>query len=135
MGIKKPQPTQGKNVKVTTTSIVSPDIKHPVFCFRYLVKGFDLEQCEEYESVALIKHLYNLSQLTWEEIKLAPRHGMGSEKIQRNSIKASIPKFITDDVDYFLALRFQGKKPFVGHRSGSVFHIIWIDNKFTLYNH
>ncbi len=60
---------------------------------------------------------------------------MGSEKIDRNSIRARIPAFITDDVNFFLALRFHGKKPFVGLRKGSVFHVLWIDNKFCVYNH
>lgn len=36
---------------------------------------------------------------------------------------------------FLLVLRILGKKPFIGHRNKFVFHILYIDNKFSVYNH
>jgi hypothetical protein len=73
--------------------------------------------------------------MSWHEIKNAPKHGLGLEKISRASIKAPIPKHITEDVEYFIALGFSAKAPMVGYRIRNVFHIVWLDSKFTLYDH
>lgn len=133
MVIRKPAPTQGKNIKVTETA--RPDINYPVFCFRYLVRGYDMADCNEAELAALLQQMGRLSLLTWQDVQLAPRHGLGSEKIARTSINAPIPGAVTEDVKAFLAFRFQGLKPFVGFRNGYVFHVLWIDNKFRVYAH
>jgi len=133
MAIKRPAPTQGKNIKVTEAT--RPDINYPVFCFRYLVRGYDMAECDENELADLIQQLGRLSLLSWQDVQLAPRHGLGSEKIARTSISAPIPGAATEDVKFFLSLRFQGKKPFVGFRNGYVFHVLWIDNRFRVYPH
>ncbi|RKZ51237.1 MAG: hypothetical protein DRR16_14980 [Candidatus Parabeggiatoa sp. nov. 3] len=75
-----------------------------------------------------------LSQLTWAEISKSSRHGLGYEKIARTSIRAPIPKHIKDDI-VFIAFRFYGKAPMVGYRTDAIFHILWIDRNFTLYEH
>ena len=76
-----------------------------------------------------------LSQLPWKELRQAPRHGLGYEKIKRHSIKSGIPLHITDDVDHFIAFRFHDKAPMVGHRQERIFYIFWIDRDFSLYDH
>lgn len=133
-----------KNPAYSTGSIVSlasesdsikSDIDYPVFCLKHLHSKHNLDSCTKEEKAALIHKMALLSQLTWDEIQLAPKHGLGAEKISRNAIKSSIPSFITKDVTHFFAFRFKGKAPFVGHRSGSVFHIVYIDRDFSLYNH
>ena len=75
-----------------------------------------------------------MSQLTWNEIRSAHRHGLGGEKIDRTAIKRPIPSHVTEDVT-FLAYRFSGMKPMVGYRLKEMFHIIWLDRDFTLYDH
>lgn len=75
-----------------------------------------------------------MSQMTWNELHIAPKHGAGSEKISRTAIKRPIPQHITEDVS-LLAFRFDGKKPMVGYRSGPTFHIVWFDRNFILYDH
>jgi hypothetical protein len=109
--------------------------KHPIFCFRYQHKDFNILDCNADEKVSLIEQMCRLSELTWEDIKLAPCHGLGAEKIYKDRLKAKCPEFITDDVQYLLAFRFQGKKPFLVHRDRFIAHVIFIDNKFTLYKH
>jgi hypothetical protein len=78
--------------------------------------------------------LWKISQLTWLEIMMASRHGLGTEKINSTSIDAVIPSHITEDVT-FLAFRFHDKAPMVGYREGEIFHIVWIDPKRKVYKH
>jgi hypothetical protein len=91
--------------------------------------------CEREEQAAFALTMHRLSQLTWQEIRNAPRHGLGTEKIVRESIRAPVPPGITEDVESFLAIRFHGKAPMVGFRSGETFHVVWLDRAFTLYPH
>lgn len=76
------------------------------------------------EKAGLADKLYRLSQLTWAEIKQQGRHKLGFEKIARGAIKAGIPSHITEDVDHFLAFRFDDLKAMVGYR---------LDRHFLLY--
>lgn len=79
--------------------------------------------------------IFRRRTLTWSEIKQAGRHGLGFEKIAKSSIKAPIPAFIKDDVDHFLAFRFNGMRPMVGFRQRDIFYVLWFDHNFTLYPH
>ncbi|WP_071883807.1 hypothetical protein [Serratia marcescens] len=110
------------------------DNSPPVFSLRYLQRDFCIERCEKNERAAFAVKLFKLSQLTWADIRQADRHGLGTEKISRDSIKAAIPEHITPDVD-FLAFRFNGKAPMVGYKLGSIFYILWLDRSFKLYEH
>ena len=124
---------QGKNFKIDTTE--KSKIDYPIFCFRHLHKDYDLNSCNDSEKKSLIEKIVTLSQLSWSEIQLSPRHGLGSEKISIGSIKPSLPAFITDDVGSLLSLRFDGKKPFIGLRIRFIFHVIYIDRNFSVYSH
>lgn len=132
--IRQPEVHSGKNIPKPQEVNIT-DYKHPIFCFRYIHHDYNLDKCDASEKVSLIEQIARLSQLTWDEIRLAPRHGMGSEKISKDEIIASKPEIVTSDVDFLLAFRFQGKKPFIGHRNKFVFHILYIDNKFSVYKH
>ena len=131
-----PKANQGRHIP---TPIIEPDNKlirnHPIFCLRYLHKDYNVESCSQSDRASLIRQMANLCQLSWDNIKLSGRHGMGSEKIKRKSIKVSIPKEITPDVEDFLALRYSGKKVFIGFRNQYIFHMIYIDSDFSVYKH
>jgi hypothetical protein len=109
--------------------------KHPVFCLKYVHKDYGVDLCDKNDKAALISQLAILGKLTWDEIQTAPRHGVGTEKIARNSIIPSIPREITKDVDTFLALRFSGRKAFIGFRTNFIFHVVYIDRNYTVYKH
>lgn len=133
---KNPTYSTGNIVSLPSEDeVVKNDIDYPIFCLKHLHSKHSLDSCTKEEKVALISKMALLSQLTWDEIQLAPKHGLGTEKISRSSIKSSVPSFITKDVTHLFAFRFKGKAPFVGHRSGSVFHIVYIDRDFSLYSH
>jgi hypothetical protein len=134
--LHQPKANQGRRIPAP---IIEPDNKlirnHPIFCLRYLHKNYNVESCSQSDRASLIRQMANLSQLSWDDIKQSGRHGMGSEKINRKSIKVSIPKEITPDVEDFLALRYSGKKVFIGFRNYYIFHMIYIDSDFSVYKH
>lgn len=113
---------------------IPPECKKPVFSFQYLDKEYCISLCEKEDKIALVDQLRILSSLTWAEIRQNGRHATGSEKIKRNSIKRPVPIHIKEDAT-FIALRFSGKKSMVGYRENEIFHVIWLDRNFTLYNH
>jgi len=132
--IKAPLLNIGGKVGLPTT-IEVPKFEHPVFCFKHLHKDHCLEQCETADKLAFIERVVKLSSLTWDTIRISQRHGFGYEKIKRTSIKPSVPNSITEDVDDFLAFRFSGKKPMLGFKTQFIFHIVYIDSKFSVYDH
>jgi hypothetical protein len=112
----------------------STDGLSPLFCLRHLADGWRISDCERDDQAAFALTAERLSRLSWQEIRSAHRHGLGSEKIPRDALKAAVPSTITEDVQ-FLALRFSGRKPMVGFRSDRIFHVVWFDPRFDLYDH
>mgnify|MGYP006325550845 CR=1 FL=1 len=131
----KPPLNQGKKFGIKEEMIEVPHYDYPIFCFKHLHRNHNLDKCDSEEKKALIEKVVVLSQMSWQQIQQAPRHGLGSEKIAISSIKPKCPPFITDDVKFLLSVRFQGKKPFLGHKDRFIFHVIFIDRDFTVYSH
>lgn len=133
--IRSPQPGNvGERIKPRESGSGSSDVLAPIFCLRHVAHGWGVDACEREDQAAFALTLQRLARLTWQQIRNAPRHGVGTEKIARTALRAGVPATITDDVD-FLALRFSGKKPMVGFRSNEVFHVVWLDRSFSLYDH
>jgi hypothetical protein len=133
--IRKPQPKQGQHIKSPSTSdIISESHEYPVFCLRFLQQNYGIRDCQDEDRIAFASKLEILSKMRWQEIYQAPRHGLGSEKIAQESIKVSLPNFLTQETN-LIALRFSGRKPMVGFREGNIFRILWLDHDFSLYDH
>lgn len=107
----------------------------PKFCLRHLHNAYCVESLPVEKRADFAMALQHRSRMTWAQIKLADRHGMGTEKIPAKRIKASIPaEFI--DSDSFLVLRYSGNLPMVGIRVQDVFHVLWIECEYgQLYDH
>jgi hypothetical protein len=67
------------------------------------------------------------------EIILGFKHGSGSEKIDRKSMKVHIPDHITEDQDSFTPVRCFGKSPMIGYVDQGVFYLVWLDRKHICY--
>jgi len=106
----------------------------PAFSFEFLQSGHCITLCDERDRLSFIDNMRILSQMTWQQIRNAPRHGLGSEKINRDSFKVKIPNWVTDDIT-FIAIRFSGLKPMVGYQSGRIFQVVWFDRDFDVYDH
>ena len=133
------EPSRETSNRISVTENVSSENyqKHcPIFSLQYLSTDskFSFDSCNKNQKVKFADTLYRLSRLTWSQILQAHRHALGTEKISRESIKSPIPQHITDDVN-FLAFRFDDKAPIVGYRGKDVFHVIWIDKSYKLYDH
>jgi hypothetical protein len=115
--------------------ITITNYQYPIFCFKHLHKDFNFDICTNEEKCEFLNQISMLSKLTWQEIQTSHKHGLGSEKINIDSIIPSTPGFITPDVKHLLALRFSGKKPFLGIRNRFILHVIYVDPKMEVYNH
>jgi hypothetical protein len=135
--IKQRKEDSGKNIKASqNSSDISPDLLPPIFSLK-IDKNYCITNCTQEEKAQFALTLHQLSQLSWRQIRQADKHGVGYEKIARSSIKCGIPDNVTEDVS-IIAFRFYGKAPMVGYRDAinrRIFHIIWLDRSFCLYNH
>lgn len=112
----------------------STETETPIFCLNNISPDYCLSKCQKDEKSSFADTLHKLSKLTWQQIKHSHKHGFGCEKIDGKSIRGKKPGSLPEDI-VFLAFRFSGKKPMVGYKDGRVFHIVWLDRNFTLYNH
>lgn len=141
--IKKPKvnPKTGKiSPPAETISKMNTDRLPPIFSLTEMQDGiFDLTLCQNKEKCSLIDTIRLLSKHTWQQLKSSPRHGIGYEKIEfgaiigQNTLKKK--KEIENQGYKLIAFRFHDKAPIVGYRDGRIFHLVWIDRDFSLYNH
>ena len=134
MPIRQPKADKSRRISAPETGGKPASLGYPVFCLRNLQAGYDVDDMQADDQCALIKRLRHLSKMEWAQVMNAPRHGAGGETIAKNSLSVAFPRGITDDVTLW-ALRFNGKKPMVGWRNGDVFHLLWLDHNFSVYNH
>ena len=128
----KKRNAETNKIKIPSQNNVQVD--YPVFCFRHL----QTKAKSDYKFYAdFIERLKKISSLNWNEILVADRHGFGTEKIPVGQIKPMLPKFITPEIADLIVFRANGdNRPFLGLRNGSVFHIIFLEEKFgDVYNH
>lgn len=111
------------------------DERHFAFSFTKMPNSkYSIDNIANEDLVALVKKLKILCTQTWADLKRSGRHALGHEIIKKNALKVSLPNNISEDVK-ILAFRYSGKKPFLGYRRGKIFHIMYIDYNFSLYDH
>ena len=125
-------PDQGR-VAGRQTRVVSTDGHNPHFCLCNLSAGYRVSNCQQADRAAFASWLDIRSQMTWLDLTLAPREGLGREKIPRGSIRPAIPTKITPDVEHFLSFRFGDDARVIGYRTDEVFHIVWLDPNHDVY--
>jgi len=131
---KKKQSARGRKYDYPVPDSSPPVQDKPIFSFHYLQDSHCISLCNRGQKAAFADTMRLLSKLTWQEIKSSYRHGLGSEKIPRNRFYVTIPNQVADD-EALLSIRFYGRAPMVGIRREQVFHIIWFDIDFNVYNH
>ncbi|MDO8684913.1 MAG: hypothetical protein Q7N50_15725 [Armatimonadota bacterium] len=104
----------------------------PVFSLSQVRKSHCITNCEQREKSDFAEMLRKLSQCIWHDLENSNYHGIGCERIKRLKVKR--PEDLSDDT-IFIAFRFSGMKPMVGHRENDVFHILWFDREFNVYDH
>ena len=129
-------PKKKKGVRISAVETPNYNDRPPVFSLQRIQDTkYCLSSLDKDDKSAFADAIYRRRIITWKEINNQHRHALGLEKISRDGIKAPIPAFITEDVDHFLAFRFNGKKAMVGYRQKYVFYVLWFDHDFSLYKH
>jgi hypothetical protein len=114
---------------------INYDEQTPKFCLRHLHRDFNVKALTADKQADFALALQLRATMTWREIIMAPKHGLGAEHIPKGQIRAPIPRGF-EDADQFLVLRYSGKLPMAGVRVQDVFHILWIEPEFgRLYDH
>lgn len=127
--ISPPPPKQGQHVLAPE----SGDEATPCWCFKHLQKGYSVEDLDRDQKAALIDSLSKRSHRTWSEIKTESRTKLGSEKIAEGSIRGGLPMLVRGQT--ILCFRMGDSGRFLGVRNAQVFHLVWIDCTFSLYEH
>ncbi|RPD36772.1 hypothetical protein C0030_005935 [Candidatus Liberibacter solanacearum] len=106
-----------------------------VFSFEKMEQGitYSIDKCPNHDLVHFIKKIFEISNMTWCQIRRAYRHGRGSEKITKLDTKKGL-KHVPKGAS-FLSIRYCGKKPFIGYRENRIFHVLLIDHDRTAYKH
>lgn len=130
--IKPPKPGRGARIETRESVAPNSDDLPPVFSFEHMADTHCVTACEQQEQAAFAEALFRRGRLPWKELRQAPRHGLGYEKIDRLNVQ--LPKTVTEDVS-IIAFRCIGKAPMIGYRDGRVFHILFIDRAFDVYDH
>lgn len=132
---RPPKPKGSKHI-ATPHETGSTEQLTPVFCLRFLQKGFRLSDCDDDEAVAFSSKLYELCQLTWSRINSTSRDGQGTETITTDQIRAPLPtNRVTAEVERLLSFKFGGRSRMLGLRDGRIFEVYLIDPKGEAYKH
>lgn len=134
--IKRPALNESGDIK-PTSSVDAPRIDYPVFCFRHLVRGYAICDCDKEQKAHLIDKLSVMTQKTWQDLNFGyNKKGAGFEKIPVNQFLAQIPKIVTDDVSKLWVIRFNNMNHrIIGLRKENIYHITHIDVDLTAYKH
>ena len=104
----------------------------PTFSFNLLKSPYCISNLGKNEKAAFADRLRKMSELTWRQLREAPREKLGSEQIAFEQIKDKLPKDRSPDEDY-LAFRFKDRKTcMIGVRERRLFHVLLIDAKAKL---
>jgi hypothetical protein len=133
--IKNPASRGGKISSAPTSNKRPSAQEHPIFSLKYLKEDFCITNCTKDEQAAFALKLHLLSQATWIDLQLAPRHGIGYELIPVQQVKISIPSEVTQDIASFHVFRFSGKKAMIGFKDENTYHILGLDRNFKAYKH
>jgi|SRR6185312_4518197 len=137
MTLHRPPQNKGKKIAPSASAEnarIDYNREKPTFCLRFVDPQYCITACDRDDKAAFADKIRRMSGMTWNEIIQSQRHGMGFETIARKAIKRPIPAHITEDVT-IIVFRFSGMKPMVGYRDKGMFHIVWFDCAFTLYDH
>ncbi len=124
-----------KEIKVAPTSGQDSNAMTPKFCLAHIGNGHCLEHLSSAQRSAFALAIQKRCEMTWQQITLADRHGLGLETLPADQIKPQIPARFSDR-EKFLVLRYDGNLPMIGARTQDVFHVLWIEGAFgEVYEH
>jgi len=135
--IKSPEVYKGNSDIKLASSYNVPIIDYPIFCFKHLLGGYSLKDCDKDAKAHLLDKIEMMTQKTWNDLFISDHYsGAGFETIPTKQFSTSMPLIVTQDVDKLYVIRFNGKSHrLIGMRSGHIFHITHIDLNLSAYSH
>lgn len=131
---RQPEKTQGKRFQASDPR--NYDEEPVIFSLRHVQAGdYCFSELDAEHKAAFAEAVFKRKEMAWSDVKRAPRHGLGTEKIAKWAIREPEPSISTPDSKYFLALRYHGMHPVVGFRQKDVFYVLWFDHRMKLYDH
>jgi len=114
---------------------INYDEQKPTFSFKHMKYngGHCVSRCSQQDKAAIVGKLVQLSQYTWKEIISFPREAYGYELIPTGQFTASLPKYVTPDVDKLMVFRYSQAGRLAGSRDRDIFHILLAGD--SLYPH
>ncbi len=125
--IIKPTPAEANRINKN----IDTRNEYPIFDFRLFNKKC-LKACENRQLCDFVSRMQELSQLNWNTIDTADRHGFGYEKMRVEQLKITL----NPDIKEVLVFRYSGKLPFIGLRQGNTLQVLYLEANFgDLYDH
>jgi hypothetical protein len=127
-------PEKGSKVRAHPSSQKLSGQEYLSVSLRHLKSSHCLTHCTQEEVLSFADKVRVLTQKSWLELGQSHRHGIGYEKIDRNSLTVAVPNHVTPEVN-IIAFRFAGMKPMVGYKDKETFFVLWFDREFRVYDH
>lgn len=127
-----PPKTKSKRI-LDTNQGINNDARKPVFSFSNILTKYCCikKDCNSAQKERILEMLVDLSGLTWQEIKNAPRTGIGFELIPKDQMKVAIPP--VHGHEKFMVFRLSNKMRMIGLREAEKFDILVIDREHKAY--
>ena len=121
-------------IAAPSTPVQSYDKLKPMFSLSNVIKTYCCikESCNNEEKKHILEKLVELSDLTWQEIKNAPKTGMGFELIPIQQFNVSLPSQY-DAEEKLYVFRLTKKMRMAGTRRNENFNILIIDRNHNSY--
>lgn len=103
--------------------------------FRLVEKGWGVAELTYEKAHAFLEKWEKRGCMTWDEIRAAPKHGLGSESLPASVIIPQLPEWMESGTK-LLVFRHFDRLPQVGIRILDTFEVVWIEPEYNkLYSH
>ncbi|MBH0778155.1 hypothetical protein [Nocardia bovistercoris] len=107
---------------------------YPILCLRHLQTGWGIDRLTPAQCREFLVKWHKRTAFTWNELIQHGKHGLGHEQLPKVTFKPRIPEWL--ERDSYMVFRHERNLPFVGFRTGDVFHVLWIETRYgELYDH
>lgn len=132
--ISRPQKAKSKRISPPNDKDGKP--KGLVFSLKHIQPGKHcFSSLDKEQKAAFADSIFRRKDFSVVDLINSDRHGLGCEKIPIRQVKYPRPAIVTEDEDFYQAVRFKAKAPMVGFIQDNVFYVLWFDHDFKVYSH
>lgn len=130
----------GRGTPPTRTQATLPEPKHdaaggyPLLSLRHLRNGYGVEDLSDNQRSEFLLKWAKRAEITWKDLGLHQRHGLGYEQLPKKQIKKVAPDHLAQEK--YMVMRHEDNLPFVGFKAGDIFYALWIEARYgDVYKH